>query len=325
MDLRDRLGIEQRVVQAPTVSHAELASAVSRAGGLGTVHLLRDPARFRAELRACRDALDGRPFSANLLLPQVRRAHVEACLAERVPVVSLFFGFDAQLVAALHAVGTRVLHQVGSVDEARRALHDGADGLVAQGTGAGGHLRATEPLTTFVPKLVAVAGDKPVLASGGIHDRASAEHAVALGAAGVWVGTRFLLTHESHAHPAYKERLLAAETTFETLLFGLGWHALHRVAPNRATARWCARDPLGPRWVRAFNRAVEPLARWAPTRSGDAAVTRQRLSLPLFAASPLTRGMDERLVDVTPLYAGACVARIRDLRSAAEVVRELSV
>jgi nitronate monooxygenase len=325
MDLRALLAIEHRVVQAPTLAHAELAIAVSRAGGLGTVSTLRDPVLFRAELRACRDALDGRPYSANLLLPIVRRAHVEACLAERVPVVSLFYGFDARLVAALHAAGTRVLHQVGSLEEAERALHDGADGLVAQCTGAGGHLRATEGMDTFVPKMVALAGDKPVLASGGIHDRESASRAVGLGAAGAWVGTRFLLTPESHAHPAYKRRLLDAETTLETLLFGLGWHAPHRVVPNAATERWCARDPLGPRWARAFNRVIEPLTRRIPVKNGDAAIARQRLALPLFSAAPLERGMAEHLVDVTPLYAGACVNRIRELRGAAEVVRELSV
>src|SRR5260221_733375 len=258
MDLRELLRIEHRVVQAPTVSRAELATAVSRAGGLGTISTLRDPVLFRSELRPCRDALDGQPYSANLLFPIMRRAHVDACLAERVPVVSLFFGFDARLVAALHAVGTRVLHEVGCLEEAQRALRDGADGLIAQCVGAGGHLRATETLDTFVPKLVALAGDKPVLAGGGIYDRASAARAIALGAAGSWVGTRFLLTHESHAHSEYKSRLLSAETTLETLLFGLGWHARHRVVPNAATERWCVRDPLGPRWARAFNRVVEP-------------------------------------------------------------------
>jgi NAD(P)H-dependent flavin oxidoreductase YrpB (nitropropane dioxygenase family) len=325
MDLRDYLGIEQRVIQAPSVAHAELATAVSRAGGLGTINTIRDPARFRAELRACRTQLEGRPFSANLLMPFVRRAHVEACLAERVPVVSMFYGFDARVVEALHAVGARVLHQVGSAEEARRALHDGADGLIAQGIGAGGHLRATEPLATIVPKLVALAGDKPVLASGGIHDRATAQRAIALGASGVWVGTRFLLTYESHAHDVYKQRLLDAETTFETLLFGLGWHAPHRVVPNGATKRWCAHDPRGPRTVRAFNRAIEPLTRWLPANAGDTTVARQRLQLPLYTAAPLTRGMNERLVEVTPLYAGDCVPGIRTLIRAAEVVHDLSV
>src|SRR5689334_18940038 len=98
MDLRDLLKIEHRVVQAALgggIARAELASAVSRAGGLGTVCTLLEPEAFRAELRRCRELCDGASFSANLLFPVLRREHVEACISERVPVVSLFFGFDA--------------------------------------------------------------------------------------------------------------------------------------------------------------------------------------------------------------------------------------
>ena len=327
MDLRERLGIEHPVVQAALgggIGRAELASAVSRAGGLGTLCTMHDPVRFRDEIRACREQAGGRPFSVNLLLPVTRRGHVEACVAERVPVVSLFFGYDARLVGALRAVGSVVLHQVGTAAEARRALHDGADGLIVQGQGAGGHVLAEAPLDAALPPIVDLAGDRPVLAAGGIHDRASTLHALSLGAAGVWVGTRFLLTPESHAHPAYKARLLAADKTFETLLFGLGWHALHRVAPNAATDRWCARDPLGPQWVRALSRGIGALAKLAPPSAVGYAVARQRLDRPFFSPAPMVRGMDERLVELTPLYAGECVTQIRSLMGAADVVRELS-
>src|SRR4051812_26438235 len=107
-DLRDRLGIEHPIVQAALgggIARAELAAAVSLAGALGTVCTMLDPAAFRAEIRAAREALGKRPFSANLLLPATRRGHVEACIQERVPIVSLFFGFDRRLVAALHEAG----------------------------------------------------------------------------------------------------------------------------------------------------------------------------------------------------------------------------
>ena len=327
MDIRDRLGIERPIVQAALgggIARAELASAVSRAGGLGTLCTLFDPARFRDEIRACREQVEGRPFSVNLLVPTTRRGHIEVCLAERVPVVSLFFGHDARLVRALHDVGSVVLHQVGTIDEARRALHDGADGLVVQGRGAGGHVLAREPLDAVVPAIVDFARGKLVLAAGGIHDRASVERALSLGATGVWVGTRFLLTPESHAHPAYKARLLATDRTFETLLFGLGWHALHRVAPNGATDRWCARDPLGPAWVRAVNRGIGAMTKVLPPRAAGGVVAAQRIERPFFSPAPMVRGMDDRLVDVTPLYAGECVARIRELKSAADVVRDLA-
>jgi nitronate monooxygenase len=327
IDLRDRLAIEYPVVQAGLgggLSRAELAGAVSRAGGLGTVGILEEPAAFRAEIRRARDLAAGKPISANLLFPVMRRAHVEACVAERVPVVSLFFGFDRCVVEALHAVGSVVLHQVGTVEQARRAIADGADGVVVQGDGAGGHLLATAPLERILPEIRDAVGERSVLAAGGIHDGASAARAFSLGADGVWVGTRFLLTPESHAHPAYKERLLAATSTLVTRLFGLGWDALHRVVPNAATDRWCAGDPLGPRWVRALYRVTEPVTRLLPPSRAGRFVTWQRPERPFFTPVGLVRGMDPRLVDVTPLYAGECVTHLRELVSAAAVVRELA-
>ena len=326
INVGERLGIEHAVVQAGLgggLSRAELAGAVSRAGGLGTVGIIADPAVFRAELRRARELAAGRPVSANLLFPVMRREHVETCVAERVPVVSLFFGFDRRVVEALHAVGSVVVHQVGTAAEARRALADGADVLIAQGEAAGGHLLATAPLERIVPELRDVAGERPLLAAGGIYDGASAARARALGADGVWVGTRFLLTHESHAHDAYKARLLAATSTLVTYLFGLGWPARHRVVPNAATARWCGSDPLGPRWVRALQHAAVPITRILPVAGAARFVTMQRPEWPLFTPVGLVRGMDGRLADVTPLYAGDCVTRVRQLVSAADAVREM--
>jgi NAD(P)H-dependent flavin oxidoreductase YrpB (nitropropane dioxygenase family) len=328
MDLRDRLSIEHRVVQAPLgggIARAELAAAVSRAGGLGTVGTLLDVHEFRRELRRCKELCERRPFAANLLLPALRPGHVEACVAEKVPVVSLFFGFDRAVVSALHGAGALVVHQIGSVDQARRALDDGADVLVAQGAGAGGHVLAQAPLEQLLPALRDLAGNRPLLASGGIHDRASAERAVALGADGVWAGTRFLLTPESHAHDAYKARLLEARETLETHLFGFGWHALHRVVPNAATRRWCRGDPLGPIWVRRLQRATEWTARYTSAGAALQLVAAQRVSVPLFSPVALLRGMPAEAAEVTPLYAGQAVAQIRALRSAADVTRELSV
>jgi nitronate monooxygenase len=325
-DARDRLGIEHAVLQAALgggLSRAELAGAVSGAGGLGTVGMAA-PETYRREIRQTRELSGGKPFAANLLFPAMRRAHVEACVVERVPVVSLFFGFDARVVQALKSAGSIVLHQIGTREQAARALADGADGLIVQSADAGGHVLGTQTLDRIVPEIVSLAGDRVVFAAGGIHDRKSAMAARGLGAGGVSVGTRFLLTPESHAHDAYKTRLLDADSSFVTLLFGVGWHALHRVVPNRATERWCARDPLGPRWVRAVNRTTEALGRWLPGRVSRTAVQRQRVESPFFTPTPLTRGMDERLVDATPLYAGKCVAHVTTLESAASVVREIS-
>jgi NAD(P)H-dependent flavin oxidoreductase YrpB (nitropropane dioxygenase family) len=327
VDLCDRLGVAYPVVQAGLgggLARAELAAAVSRAGGLGTVGVLARPEAYRAEIGRAKELAGNARIAANLLLPVIGRGHVEACLTERVPVVALFFGFDASLVRALHDAGTFVLHQIGTREQARRALADGADGLIVQGAGAGGHVLATEPHASLLPEIAERARDRPVLAAGGIHDRDSALQARALGANGVSVGTRFLLTHESHAHDEYKARLLRARQTLVTLLFGVGWHAPHRVVPNAATERWCANDPLGPKAIRAINRMTESLLRAMPPKGVAAFVKSQRVERPFFSPMALVRGMDARLAEVTPLYAGECVGRIHQLAHAADVVGELA-
>jgi len=193
-----------------------------------------------------------------------------------------------------------------------------------QGVGAGGHVLATDSHARLLPELVDMAKGRPVLAAGGIHDRKSVLDALAVGASGVSAGTRFLLTHESHAHDEYKTRLLNAQRTFVTLLFGLGWHAPHRVVPNAATDRWCARDPLGPKGARVLNRMSESMLRAMPASRVAAFVRSQRIERPLFSPMALVRGMDARMADVTPLYAGECVARIDRLACAADVVSELA-
>lgn len=326
-DVRDLLGVEHAVVQAGLgggLSRAELAAAVSLAGGLGTIGISVDPEQYRADIRHTRERAEGMRFAANLLFPVMRRAHVRACIEERVPVVSLFFGFDRKLVEALHEAGSVVLHQVGTVDQAVRAMADGADVVVVQGASAGGHLLATQPLHSILPKVLEFSEGRPVLAAGGIHDRETARAALDAGASGVSVGTRFLLTKESHAHDVYKSRLLGARSTLVTLLFGMGWSARHRVVPNAATARWCARDPLGPGWMRAVNSATGALARRMPPGSAASLILRQRVAFPFYTPAALTRDMPEALVDVTPLYAGECVSAIDSIVSAEDVVREIA-
>jgi NAD(P)H-dependent flavin oxidoreductase YrpB (nitropropane dioxygenase family) len=326
MDLLDRLSLEVPVVQAGMgggIAGAELAAAVSCAGGLGTVGI-SGPKAFAAELRRARELAGGRPVSANLLLPYTRRAHVRACIEAGVGSVSLFFGFDRRVVDELRAAGIAVLHQVGTVDGARRAVADGADALVAQGLEAGGHLLATEPLRDFLPEALAAAGGRPVLAAGGIHDGPTARAALDAGAAAVWCGSRFLLTEESRAHQAYKARALGAPGTVETKLFGLSWPERHRVLPNAATQRWGPGGAVG-RAAAMATAATAPLARVLPLGAAGPLASVQRLGVPLYGPAPPLAGQPERLLDVTPLYAGACVRSITRIVPAAEAVRALAV
>ena len=145
------------------------------------------------------------------------------------------------------------------------------------------------------------------------------------GAVAAVAGTRFLLSDESHAHPDYKQRCLDASETILTELFGLGWpDAPHRVIPNGATRRWLRGEPRGPRWIRAANRLTAPLASRIPTATQDRAITTQRPSQPFLGPQPPTDDGPANLLDSGPLYAGMNVARITDIRPAAELVKTLT-
>jgi nitronate monooxygenase len=323
----DRLGLEHPVVQAGMgggLSGARLAAAVSNAGGLGTIGILPDARAFEAELRKARSLAPGRPLAANLLLPFARQAHANACVAAGVDVVALFCGSAPDLVARLRRAGVFVLQQVGTVGQAQRAIADGVDGLIAQGIEAGGHLLGEEPALSALERILAVADGRPVLAAGGIHSAAGTRAVVEAGAAAAVAGTRFLLTDESGAHPRYKQRVLGARRTLDTLLFSVGWSDRHRVVPNAATDRWCARSERGPAAVVALNRALAPALQRLPPRLATATLSRQRLTLPLYGPAAVLEGMDERLLDVTPLYAGVCAAEIHSVIPAAQAVAELA-
>ncbi len=302
------------------IAGAALAGAVSAAGGLGTVGI-RGPDAMRRELHSARERAGGRPVAANLLVPFTRREHVAACADGGAVAVVLFFGFDARLVAALRERGIVVLHQVGTVEGVERALREGADGVIAQGVEAGGHLHGNDRLAAFLPGAIDAARGKPVLAAGGVARREHVEAVLRAGADAAVAGSRFLLTDESRAHPLYKQRALGAPRTIDTKLFGFGWPARHRVLPNEATERWANR----PRLTAALTGATSALGRLLPLEAAAGRLpAAQRAWLPLFGPAAPLEGMPDRLVEVTPLYAGECVRDIHAIVPAKDVVRELA-
>ena len=323
----DRIRVENPIVQAGMgggLAMAELAAAVSNAGGLGTVGILPDPAEFAEELRRARSLAPGRPIAANLLLPFARRAHITACVEAGIDVVVLFCGSAPEGVARLRRAGIVVLAQVGTVAQTQRALDEGVDGIIAQGIEAGGHLLGVQPTLSFLRRAIEIAGDRPVLAAGGIASAQRVNDALEAGAAAVVCGTRFLLTEECAAHPLYKRRVLGAERTLDTLLFSAGWSDRHRVVPNGATDRWCARDERGPRPMLALNRLLAPALRRLPPALATSALRHQRVGLPLFGPAAPLEGMDDDLIEVAPLYAGRCSREITSVVSAADAVRRLA-
>jgi nitronate monooxygenase len=313
VDFRD---LQAPIVQAGmgAVARHELAAAVSEAGGLGTIGGARG--RIAQELAAARK-LTSRPIAVNLVLPLLRPGDVQA--AAEADVIVTFWGEPRRL-----AGGTWV-HQCGSVQEAVAAQAAGADAVIAQGVEAGGHVRGTTPLLDLIER-VRAAVKIPVLAAGGIVDQSGVRQALDVGAVAAVVGTRFLLSEESRAHPDYKLRCLRADRTVLTELFGLGWaEAPQRVVPNAATRRWLGdHDSRGPGWIRLANRVTAPLVMRVPEALQDRGLAVQRPSFPFLGPVMALDDGPRSLVDSGPLYAGANVTRISDILPAAQVVNDLS-
>ena len=306
------------------VAGGALAGAVSAAGGLGTVGIMA-PRYFAEALNEARTTAGGRPVSANLLVPFTRRAHVDICIASGMAVVVLHGGLWPRWAGRLQAAGIRVLLTVGSAEEAQLAVARGADGLVVQGLQAGGHLVGVEPVEQALPRVLAVTPDDvPVLAAGGVATAADVRRLLDLGATAAVAGTRFLLTEESLAHPDYKQRVLDADRTLVTLLFGIGWPMRHRVVPNRATERWCSTAELAPRWVQGLGRLTAPLGRALPLAALSATSGLQRPGLPFFAPGLPLVGMPAASVDHSALYAGETLHRLDQVVPAAEAVAALT-
>lgn len=307
--------LEVPVVQAGMggIARHELAAAVSDAGGLGTIAGVRAP--IAEEIAAARKITD-RPIAVNLLLPFLRPGDpAQAALADAIVT---FWGEPRRLAEKTW------IHQCGSVEEAKAAAAAGADAVIAQGVEAGGHVRGRIPLLELLERVRAAVGI-PILAAGAIVDVDDVRAALDAGASAAVVGTRFLLSNESHAHPEYKRRCLDAEETVLTQRFGLGWpDAPHRVIPNGATRRWLGADSRGPRWILTANRLAAPLARRIPSALQDRAITSQRASQPLLGPQPPTDDGPSSLLDAGPLYAGAGVSRISDIRPAADLVKALT-
>lgn len=315
----EALGVERPVVQAGMgggIAQGRLAGAVSAAGGLGTIGLL-EPDALRRELGVARELTD-RPVAVNLLLPFARRGHWEA--AGAADVVVTFWGRPRRRTERTW------IHQCGSVDEALAARDAGADAVIAQGVEAGGHVRGTTPALELLAAVrAALPAGYPVLVAGGMASAADVGAALDAGAAAAVLGTRFVMAEESDAHPEYKARLAAARETVLTELFGMGWAAApHRVVANAAVERWTRGDARGPRAVRALNRLTGALVARAPQRVTAFAAARQDARLPLLGPMPPVAGGPEGLLDAGPLYAGESVARIDDVRPAAELVRALT-
>jgi NAD(P)H-dependent flavin oxidoreductase YrpB (nitropropane dioxygenase family) len=250
----DLLGIRHPIVLGGMSGSttAPLVAAVSNAGGLGTLGIARTPAeQIPKDIAAIRAATQA-PFGVNFLLFIARDASIEAALKARPPVLSFAWARDDQDLRGYfdgaHAAGSRVMYMAGTVPEALRAKEAGADIIVAQGTEGGGHVGWMASMV-IVPMIVDAVGSTPVLAAGGIADGRGLAAALALGAQGVLLGTRFLATQESPLHPNFKQAVLDSDghdtvlTEIPDIARATVWPgAMARARRNAFIERWSGRE-----------------------------------------------------------------------------------
>jgi enoyl-[acyl-carrier protein] reductase II len=209
--LCDLLDIRHPIIQGGMawVATAQLAAAVSEAGGLGVIGAGNAPTEWVAgQIYDVRQSTD-RPFGVNVPLfsPYVGQV-VDLCIQEQVPVVTTGAGNPGPYIEPLHEAGILVFPLVSSVALARRLARQGVDGLVVEGHESGGHVGDVSTLP-LVPQIVD-AVDVPIIAAGGIADGRGLVAALSLGAIGVQMGTRFICTTECTVHDNYKAKIVKA-------------------------------------------------------------------------------------------------------------------
>lgn len=227
--LTSLLGVRYPVVQAGMIwcSGWRLAAAVSQAGGLGVIGSgSMYPDVLREHIRKCKAATD-KPFAVNvpMLYPDVDK-HLAIIAEEGVGIVFTSAGNPATWTGWLKERGITVVHVIASVKFARKAEAAGVDAVVAEGFEAGGHNGREETTTLVLVPMVRDAVQVPVIAAGGIADGRAMLAAMALGADGVQMGSRFVCSEESSGHPAFKQRIITSQEG-DTLL------TLKELAPVR--------------------------------------------------------------------------------------------
>jgi len=298
-----------------------LAVAVSQAGALGAlgVGLMPAPALTQT-IDAIKAGVAGRPYNVNFITLFTDQSHIDACCAAGVPVVSFHWGHPKrEWIDQLHASGARVFEQVGSVDDAGRAVDDGIDVIVAQGQEAGGHNYGRLPTFALVPLVVDAVAPTLVLASGGVADGRGLAAALMLGADGVWVGTRFVATVESDAHDGYKERLVTARGT-DTAITSLFGPDMPRFNPMRVLRNRVVRD-----WANALDEAQNAATDLtALPVIGSVDLGAGPIELRKFSNFVPMRGRTTGDLEEMPLLAGQGVGLVRRVEPAGAVVAAMT-
>lgn len=310
--LCELLGIELPIVQAPISYAPALVAAVSNAGGLGMIQLSwLEPDRARDVIRETRRLTD-RPFGVNLVLEWPQDERLELALEEGVRIVSLFWGDPSAYAGRVHDAGGTVFCTVGSAAEARRVVDAGADVVVAQGWEAGGHVWGEVATFPLVPAVVDAVAPVPVVAAGGIADGRGLAAALGLGAAGVWVGTRFVASEEAGLDPLHKEHIVGASEadTVHSSLFDVGWPAApHRTLRNSTVRRW--------------EEAGRPAPGSRPGEGEAVAAAPDGTEILRYSSADPELGATGDL-EALALYAGQSAGLVHEVLPAGEIVRRIA-
>lgn len=223
------------------IARAELAAAVSQAGGLGMIETLTDEGR--ADLLRVRDLTD-KPVAANLMIQgwKADPSIVDILVEAGVRHVFTSAGDPALFTERLHDAGMTVVHVVGSLRGARKAFDAGVDALVVEGVEGGGFKSLLGASTMVLLPLVAENVDLPIIAAGGMCDARSAAAALVLGAEGVQMGTRMLASVESAVHANFKDAIVTADDA-GTVMLDVPGNPTMRVLRTGLAARVAADDP----------------------------------------------------------------------------------
>ena len=302
--LCDLLGIEYPIIQGGMVwiANAELAAAVSNAGGLGLISanagmsLNGDQVENLKKQIEITKGLTSKPFGVNLPIlnnPQIE-ALVDAVIKAKVKVVVTAAGNPALYTSRFKEAGIKVLHLVAAVRHAQSAERRGVDAVIAEGYEAGGHNGLDELTTlTLVPQVVdAVA--IPVVAAGGIADARGVVAALALGADGVQMGTRFVATRECAAHQNFKDAIVKASDT-DTAITG------RKLGPTRILKNEIATKLLD---MEAVGASAEEL-------------------LDFIGSSRSRTGQFEGDLANGETYCGSIAGMIKEIKSVAEIIQNI--
>jgi len=292
--LTQLLGIKYPVIQGGMagISEATLVSAVSNAGGLGTLGSGLMPAQWlKDQIKKTRE-LTKNPFAVNLYLQNPKAEElIKVIIEERVPIVFTGGGNPLPLFPYFQAGGTKVIPVVPSPRLAKKMEDNGADAVVVEGMEAGGHIGEN---TTFclIPQTKSLLQKIPLIAAGGIYDGKTAAAAVLLGADGVQMGTRFLASKECPIDENYKKRIVDATADDVTVALRFTGHPL-RLIKNQLSEEWQKLEEKG-----AFPEEIKA----------------ERI-----VSSKITSADIEKI----PLLAGYCAGAIFDIKTCKEIVEEI--